>query len=154
MAFFDDSNFYPDSSPGYLVRVIHQMGMAQLDALFAEDGLTAIQWSALVSMHFGHGGTCAELARHLAHDKGAMTRMIDTLEERGWVERQRDDSDRRVVNLSLTDAGRTIAMRERLKAIACWNGILADWSAEDIAQLIATLTRLRRAMETAPPCAA
>ena len=34
------------------------------------------------------------LARDLAHDKGAMTRMIDTLEDKGLVERERDPDDR------------------------------------------------------------
>lgn len=153
MPFFDDSNFYPEMSPGYLVRVVHQMSTANLDALFAEDGLTATQWSALISIHFANGSTCKDLARSMAHDKGAMTRMIDVFEERGWVERQRDAEDRRIVNLSLTEAGYAVAMRAREKAIACWNTLLGDWSEAEITAMLATLRRLRTAMEKDVSCA-
>ena len=43
--------------------------------------------------------------------------------------------------------------------ITCWNGILADWSDAEVAELIAMLQRLRRTMEEkmaeeSDPCAA
>lgn len=153
MPFYDESNFFPESSMGYLLRMCHQYGLAALDRLLAAEGIRAVQWSALISIHFRRGSTCATLARDLAHDKGAMTRIIDGLEEKGLVERQRDADDRRVVNLSLTSAGTAMAMRCREHAIACWNDILSDWADEDVAALIAQLSRLHHTME-AKSCAA
>lgn len=147
MAHFDESNFFPDTSPGYLVRVIHQHSIAGIDRVFAEEGLTATQWMALVSIHFGFGDTCAALARSLAHDKGAMTRLIDTMETRGWVERTRGDGDRRLVNLSLTDAGLEVAMHARRQVIECWNGWLADWNKDEVKALLVTLHKLRTSLE-------
>lgn len=147
MAHFDESNFFPDSSPGYLVRVIHQYGVAGLDRVFAEEGLTATQWMALVSIHFGFGDTCAALARSLAHDKGAMTRLIDVMEARGWVERSRGAGDRRLVNLALTKAGLGVAMAARRQVIACWNDWLSDWSKDEVKALITVLQRLRLTLE-------
>lgn len=138
--------FLPETSIGYLVRSIHQLGYARIDAACADEGLTGIQWSALIAIHFGQT-TCAALARDLAHDKGAMTRMIDVLEAKGLVQRDRDDADRRLVNLSLTDEGEAVAMRSRDKVIALWNTVLADWSTEETAALIAQLQKLRRTLE-------
>ena len=153
MAFYAESNFYPESSIGYLLRVGHQHGVAALDRLFAAEGISAVQWSALISIHFGRGATCATLARDLAHDKGAMTRMIDALEAKGLVTRRRDSDDRRVINLSLTAEGEAMAMRCRRHAIACWNDLLDDWDTADVDALIAQLNRLRATME-AKSCAA
>ena len=153
MPFYDESNFFPGTSIGYLLRVCHQHSFAALDRLFAAEGLRAVQWSALISIHFQRGSTCATLARDLAHDKGAMTRIIDGLEQRGLVERRRDDADRRVVNLSLTPAGTAMTMRGRELAIGCWNELLADWPEDDVASLIAQLSRLHATME-ARTCAA
>lgn len=151
---FTDSTFAPDVSPGYLVRTIHQMSVAAIDKTLAPDGLTATQWMTLVSLYFDHADTCAGLARTMAHDKGAMTRVIDQLEASGLVTRQRDDADRRVVRLSLTDAGRATTTAGKQKVIACWNGFLADWSDQDVGDLIAMLQRLRRTMEESDACAA
>ena len=145
---YNRDNFFPDTSIGYLVRAIHQLGYARLDAACATEGLTGIQWSALIAIHFGQTNSAA-LARDLAHDKGAMTRMVDVLEAKGLVQRDRDDADRRLVNLSLTDGGRAVAMRCRDTVIDLWNAVLADWSAEETACLIAQLQKLRRTLEVA-----
>jgi len=149
---FNESNFVPDSSPGYLVRLVNQMSMAGLEQVLAEEGLTASQWMAMVSLHFHFADTCAELARHLAHDKGAMTRLIDSLEQRGWVERNRAEDDRRVVRLALTPEGFEVAMRGRRKVIDRWNHWLGDWSEAEVAALLAVLRRLKTSMEKAGPC--
>ena len=147
MAHFTEANFYPESSPGYLVRVINQMSVAGLGEALATDDLTTTQWMALISIHFGFADTCVGLARSLAHDKGAMTRLIDAMEERGWVTRSRAPDDRRLVQLALTEAGRDVTLAARRKAIECWNDWLADWSDAEIEGLIATLVRLRDSME-------
>lgn len=144
---FTDSSFSPETSPGYLVRMIHQMNVAAVDRTLAQDGLTAMQWTALVSLHFRHADTCGGLARKLGHDKGAMTRLIDQMEAKGWVSRQRDDEDRRLIRLTLTPVGTTTALAAKRKVIACWNGFLADWSDADVAEMIAMLQRLRHTME-------
>ncbi|THG40852.1 MarR family winged helix-turn-helix transcriptional regulator [Sphingomonas olei] len=149
---FTDSSFYPDVSPGYLVRVIHQMSVAAIDRTLAEDGMTATQWMTLVSLYFNHADTCAGLARRMAHDKGAMTRIIDQIEANGWVLRQRDPDDRRVVRLTLTDAGRAAALSAKQKVIACWNGFLADWSEREVEDLVQMLQRLRNTMEESDAC--
>lgn len=149
---FTDSSFYPDVSPGYLVRVIHQMSVAAIDRALAEDGMTATQWMTLVSLYFNHADTCAGLARRMAHDKGAMTRIIDQIEANGWVLRQRDPDDRRVVRLTLTDAGRAAALPAKQKVIACWNGFLADWSEREVEDLVHMLQRLRNTMEEGDAC--
>jgi DNA-binding MarR family transcriptional regulator len=151
---FTDSTFYPEVSPGYLVRLIHQMSAAAIDKSLAEDGLTATQWMTLVSLFFDHADTCVGLARTLGHDKGAMTRMIDQMEANGWLVRHRDTEDRRIVRLTLTDAGRETAVAAKRKVIACWNGFLADWSDTEVTDLIAMLQRLRRTMEDSDACAA
>jgi DNA-binding MarR family transcriptional regulator len=47
-----------------------------------------------------------ELHRHVLLSQPALSRMVDRLVERGYVERCADPQDRRVVRLSLTQAGR------------------------------------------------
>lgn len=149
MAFYSTNDFTPDCSIGYLVRRSYQIGVAALEPMFAEEGTSGIQWSALMSLWFERGTTCAELARDLNHDKGAMTRLVDTLEQRGWLTRDRDTDDRRIIKLTLTDDGRTVADRCRVRVIGYWNAVLKDWDKAETATMIALLRKLHVTMESA-----
>jgi DNA-binding MarR family transcriptional regulator len=55
--------------------------------------------------------TPGELCRHLSLDSGSMTRMLDRLEQKGFLARQRSEADRRQVQLVLTAEGQTLADR-------------------------------------------
>jgi DNA-binding MarR family transcriptional regulator len=139
--------FDPERSVGYLTKRVFQLGRIGMEPIFADEEVTHVQWSALMAVQYGVGGTAAELSRHLCHDTGATTRIIDTLEERGLIQRCRCTEDRRVVRLSLTEQGREIAMRCKDKATAMWSGWLSDWADEDIDRLIGYLQRLRDRLE-------
>lgn len=147
MSFYSDSDFMPDCSIGYLCKRVHQLAQVGLEPVFTAEGLTFVQWHALLSIHLERGLTCASLARDLAYDKGATTRLIDTLEARGWVARTRGHEDRRLIALKLTAEGERIAHRCRAQVMAAWNGWLGDWPKADVADTIATLQRLRAKME-------
>ncbi|MES2288852.1 MAG: MarR family winged helix-turn-helix transcriptional regulator [Pseudomonadota bacterium] len=155
MSFYSESNFFPDRSVGYLIKRNFRLCEDALAPAFVEEGLTFTQWQALISIYFGRATTGAELANDLAHDKGATIRTIDTLEERGWITRERDLADRRCVNLALTEAGVATALRVRQRLIACWNVWLTDWNSADVETLIDLLQRLEVTLSKAasePPC--
>ena len=144
----DPDSFDPERSVGSLTKRVFQLARIGLEPVFADEEVTHVQWSALMALQFGVGGTAAELARHLCHDTGATTRIVDTLEERGLIERCRCTEDRRVVRLSLTDAGRAVTSRCKTKVMAQWNDWLADWSPEEIERFVSDLLRLRNKLET------
>jgi DNA-binding MarR family transcriptional regulator len=85
--------------------------------------------------------TPGHLARHLGQETQSITGLIDRLESRGWIERQRTLADRRKVVLDLTDEGRRL-LRVFMPAMrhACdeaFTGIESD----DLDQLISLLRR-------------
>lgn len=143
MTVYSPHYFEPDCSLGYLARRVHQIGSVALDPIFAEEGLTGAQWSALAQIWVRRGATSAELARDMAHDKGAMTRLVDTLEAKGWITRERCSEDRRAVKLALTDEGEAIALRVRLRVIDCGNAWLDDWDHAEVETMIAMMQKLR-----------
>lgn len=149
MTIFDADTYNPDISVGYLTKRIHQMAGSGLERVFADEDITYLQWSALVSIHYGRGATCKALAHEIAHDRGATTRLLDTLEKRLLVVRDRDPDDRRVVNLTLTAEGEAVARRCLHRVVDLWNGWLAGWEPADVAQLVSLLQRLRATLESA-----
>ena len=76
------------------------------------------------------------------HDNGAMTRILDQLEARGLVERQRSPDDRRVIKLSLTPAGMEMVETLIPLVAAYLNDLMGDFNKTEADQLISLLTRL------------
>jgi len=86
--------------------------------------------------------TPAELARALDVDTGATTRMLDRLESKGFVRRERVPEDRRVVKIVLTDEGRAVADRILPTIAQTLNIHLSGFSEDEIRMLIALLKRM------------
>ncbi len=141
---------YAQRSPGYMVRRLHNLLQERAEALFADAEITFTQWVALMGLRDGLVDTCAGIARHLNHDTGATTRLVDQLERRGLVTRSRSESDRRVVHLKLTPQGKALAKALAPRIVAFWNEMLADFPAADVSTLLDMLERLGDRVEAEP----
>lgn len=86
--------------------------------------------------------TPVELARALHYNPGALTRLLDKLEQRGYLRRVPDPVDRRALRLELTARGKTL--RKRL--IGYCDGVaarmFASTTSREREQLHAILTRV------------
>src|SRR3954454_6165549 len=78
----------------------------------ADDGLKPPQFFALQALD--EPVPMSSVANVLRCDRSAVTWITDRLEERGYVERRSDDSDRRVKLLALTEEAREV--REQIRA--------------------------------------
>ncbi|WP_460100673.1 MarR family winged helix-turn-helix transcriptional regulator [Pseudomonas sp. H3_C08] len=82
-----------------------------IDTHMEPHGITAAQFKVLIIMAQYGVDTPAELCRHLSLDSGSMTRMLDRLEQKDFLARQRSEGDRRQVQLKLTEQGQQLADR-------------------------------------------
>ncbi|MCU0121144.1 MarR family transcriptional regulator [Pseudomonas sp. B2M1-30] len=82
-----------------------------IDIHMEPHGITAAQFKVLIIMAQYGVDTPAELCRHLSLDSGSMTRMLDRLEQKDFLIRQRSEGDRRQVQLKLTEQGQQLADR-------------------------------------------
>jgi DNA-binding MarR family transcriptional regulator len=71
-------------------------------------GMTWPQFGALVQLMRGDGITQRELSERLEADATTTMVVCDSLQRKGWLNRVKDPSDRRVNRLKLTDAGRNV----------------------------------------------
>jgi DNA-binding MarR family transcriptional regulator len=82
-----------------------------IDTHMEPHGITAAQFKVMIIVAQYGVDTPAELCRHLSLDSGSMTRMLDRLEQKGLLIRQRSEADRRQVQLVLTAEGQSLADR-------------------------------------------
>jgi DNA-binding MarR family transcriptional regulator len=148
--YFHAEDFNCRQSLGYLTRRIQNLTNPHAEAIFADQELSFTQWISLMGLREGVAKTSADLARHLNHDTGAVTRMVDQLEKRGFIKRERSKSDRRVVHLILTPRGRAVAKSFTPHITDFWNGVMDEFSHAEITTLIQLLTRLMTRLEAEP----
>jgi DNA-binding MarR family transcriptional regulator len=76
------------------------------------------------------------------YDNGSMTRLLDRLEHKGLLRRERGTSDRRVVFLRLTSNGRIVLPRLRPVAVRVLERHLAGFTSGEIDDLKRYLSRM------------
>lgn len=149
-AHYSVNGFQARESLGYLIRRLHNLVIPRAEALFDEADFTFSQWVVLMAVRDGVATSCAELARVMAHDAGATTRLIDQMEHRELIRRRRSTTDRRVINLEITPAGKAVAKTMVPRIANFWNDALEGFSAQEFTQLVMLLTRLAERIEAAP----
>jgi DNA-binding MarR family transcriptional regulator len=98
-----------------------------------ELSVSASEGRALVELLAAHGIAQGELASLLGLEKSTVSRLAAGLEQKGWIQRGRDEGNQRYVRLYLTPAGSAIAAR-----------LLQTWQSKQ-ARIIASLTDAERA---------
>lgn len=93
--------------------------------------------------------TPVELARTLHYNPGALTRLLDKLEQRGYVKRVPDAADRRALRLELTAPGRHLRKRVIGYCDAVASRTFACTTAKEREQLQGVLTRVLDGMQAA-----
>jgi len=99
----------PEANMGLLFRQVRDAMWAEMarEMALAGHDLTYSQFMTIKLLAKGSAGA-TDLARHAQLNPGAMTRLLDRLEERGVLERLADPSDRRALNIVLTGTGLSI----------------------------------------------
>jgi DNA-binding MarR family transcriptional regulator len=118
------------------------------DDLFAGFDLTPQQYNVLRLLNASKDPVpTLDLADRLVSRGPDVTRMLDKLEARGLILRQRGDTDRRTVFVSITPAGHTLLTRMAGPLKDCHAQQLGHLPADDLAALIALLKKARRPHE-------
>jgi len=94
-----------------MIRLVNRIRVEMIDALdreLAKFDISASQLIVLASVADNEADSAAALCKNISYDPGAMTRMIDRLEQKGLVRRVPHAEDRRAMNLEMTTAGRAL----------------------------------------------
>ena len=118
-----------------------------------EDGLkpfevTATQYNVLrILRGAGEGGLCRnEVRARMVTPVPDATRLLDRLEDRGYVERRRDAEDKRFVTARISDAGLELLERMDRPVAELHQAHLGHMSAPELRQLSSLLEQARAAI--------
>jgi DNA-binding MarR family transcriptional regulator len=136
---------------GHLIARARSALLTGLDGEIEQFGLTGAQFAVLKNVADGTADTAADLCRTMHYDTGSMTRMLDRLEEKSVLRRERCTEDRRVVYLRISDTGNELLPQLRAAAMNVLDRHLAGFSPTEVAALKQFLVRLIENGAPAPP---
>ena len=98
----------PVQDLGRLVSYLRSNLVTHLDDALEDTELTSAQYIVVVLLARGKVNTLAELCEHMVYDRGAMSRLLSRLEDKGLVAKKQSVEDRRSTLLCLTEKGQQL----------------------------------------------
>ena len=136
---------------GHLIARARSALLTGLDGELEQFGLTGAQFAVLKNVADGTADTAADLCRTMHYDTGSMTRMLDRLEEKSVLRRERCTEDRRVVYLRISDTGNELLPQLRAAAMNVLDRHLAGFSPTEVDTLKQFLVRIIENGAPTPP---
>jgi MarR family transcriptional regulator, organic hydroperoxide resistance regulator len=93
---------------GYRIKLLSQLLTRRFTEKLEPFGLTPFHWLVLCCLWQDDGLATSSIGDKLQQVGGTLTGVIDRMEERGLVRRERDIKDRRIWRIWLTNAGREL----------------------------------------------
>lgn len=123
-----------------------ERGLAEISA---NAGLKPAQFQVLAELigRESSAMTVSDLARVVVLTSGAMTPLLDQLDERGLIHRQVDPDDRRARRIRITEKGRSLISRALDQQVTRHRALNAVLNAEERETLSALLRKLLIAVE-------
>jgi DNA-binding MarR family transcriptional regulator len=120
----------------------------RLAQLVADHDLTGSQYNVLrILRDEGKPMPCLKIAQRTITVVPGITGLVDRLEKRGLVKRDRSTEDRRVVDVSLTDDGEELLARIDEPMSDLHKKLLGQFNAPEVAELARLLEKARVAIE-------
>ncbi len=146
---YDSSSYQPRKSVGALLSRVRVEMLAALDReLEADKRLAPLELSAAQFIIIANLAAAAaplsasDLCKGISYDAGAMTRMLDRLESKGLIRRNRSAQDRRLMHLELTEEGRAAYPRMREISLTVANRFLRGFTRSEARLLEGFLSRM------------
>ncbi|AWK85253.1 MarR family winged helix-turn-helix transcriptional regulator [Azospirillum thermophilum] len=133
----------PPPTLGALLNDTARLMRRRFDQCARHLGLTRAQWNVIAMLSRCEGIHQAGLADLLEVEPITLCRLVDRMEEGGWVERRPDPNDRRARRLFMTDKARSVLQQARDIASGVYAEALEGLPPETERQMIAILSHMR-----------
>jgi DNA-binding MarR family transcriptional regulator len=133
----------PEDTFGFVIHDVARLLRKRFDQRARALGLTRAQWQVLAHLSRNEGINQSGLADILEIENITLGRLVDRLEDSGWVERRLSGNDRRVRLLHLTEKAKPILGRMRALGLETRNEALSGLSAAEQTTLLTMLRHVR-----------
>lgn len=128
---------------GFILNDVARLMRTTFDRRVKSLGLTRSQWWVLNHLFRNDGATQSELAEILEVKKATLGRLLDRMEQKGWIRREGHAGDRRAKRVFLTDEVEPALKTMRIAAAEVRRDALSGLSAAQKEQFVDTLLAIK-----------
>jgi DNA-binding MarR family transcriptional regulator len=114
---------------------------------FAKSKISPMQFHVMFILEEKGDLSMSQLSHELLTSKQQMTPIIDKLIESGFVEREHDKADRRVVKINLSSSGRQFLEKQRVEIFEMLKSKIMDLGDDDLSVLYKAFIEIRRVID-------
>lgn len=129
-------------SIAHLIFLLNQHKDRLLEKYLKPFNITGAQFRVMRLIMVEQVDTPSELTRLLSIDSGAMTRMLDRLEQRNLLVRERCPNDRRQVRLKPTQEGIELSQEVHGLAADLLNELTGELSSDELSELYRIIRKI------------
>jgi DNA-binding MarR family transcriptional regulator len=127
---------------GYLLGQANHALYKEFDAHVRAAGLSSIEWRVLATLHDSEPLTVSQLAHEVLSKQPTVTKLVQRMNEQGWVKLQADPADQRRTLVAATAAGRRLVKPLVDKARAHESALLSNFAASEKSALKKLLVKI------------
>lgn len=133
---------FVDHYLGYLLGQANHALYREFDAHVRAAGLSSIEWRVLATLHDSQPLTVSQLAHEVLSKQPTVTKLVQRMNDQGWVKLQADPADQRRTLVAATAAGRRLVRPLVDKARAHESALLRTLAASEQAALKKLLVKI------------
>jgi len=126
---------------GYWLRCLSNFVSHTFAERLANHGISVAQWVVLRTLYGNEGVTLNEAAKQVGVDKSTLSRMVERLVQKGWVNRS-EGPDRRSLGLMLTATGIKLVVQSAKLADENDHAFFQALSARQRKEFLSTIKQL------------
>jgi len=131
----------------HALNMMNRKLLAHADRAFSKIHLRFIEFRILFILNRTGPTPMVRIAKELGVTKAAVTSIIDDIEAKGLVRRDRDTKDRRLLNVEITPAGRKLLTQAEKTHFEVIAGLLATLTQEERRTLMRSYEKIGKALE-------
>ena len=132
-----------DRSLGFLIHDVARLMRYDFERRVRSSGLTRAQWFVLAHLIRTDGQTQTQLGDETDMEKAALGKLLDRLEEGGWIERRAHPRDKRANYVFRTAKVEPLIERMAETSNVLYRDALAGLSKQDSERLIDALQQIK-----------
>lgn len=136
---------------GKYISYIYRKSGTHLTIALKELGLSTMQAILLSGIYRYEGVNQCTLAQQVAMDTGVASRILRELELSGYIRKERDEQNRRNLNIFLTDEGRKKAEKSLTIQGDYWSVLIEAFTSDEFAALNMLLFKMETSKYSPKP---